>query len=673
MTNRATPYVFTFAALVAIACSSSPDESVGHAGTAVSNGTIYNFGTLAHPGSCMDARAAGTANGTQIQEFGCNGSGAQAFAVAAAANGAVNLVNTSAQKCVDVASAGTANGTRVQLFDCNGSAAQAFVLRGAANGFVTIVNPNSNKCLDVAADSPQDGTVVQLFDCNGTNAQLWNPAAIGVVAGGAGATPSGQCSTAQRAVCNCPNGFSCCPTDGSCFQTADQVVFTQCKNDPASTCSMGGGATPPAGGGNTGGGAGAGSGGSGAPAPGGGASPPPTCSAAKPGPGDRVITVTNQCPQTISVGVNGGFVQDCVNGACPGGTTCSTGRSPAGCFFDLPAPACGSPVLAPGASATYVLGSAPIGGIKWSGNLYASSGCAGDGTGCKTAQCVTSVNGKTVVGPCPDGTGPQGPTTLAEFTLVSGGSDFYDVSSINGVNVPVAMGPVGGAANAANPYTCGTAGGVTAAPGLQACSWSFDPAITQNGATRNEAAILRAVTPGGAPCASDAQCGGGQVCGTALALGSSAATQSCGAQVGWWTADELCAYTGNALGGPIACNQGVPGQGTNANLYGCNGPNSTSGLSATANATSCGCPDWVVNGQALTVPPGFGCHSDNPAWESVAEPYAAFLKNACPTAYSFPFDDATSTFTCTTPNPSAGNPNSVGYAITFCPGGKTGF
>ncbi|KAL6640220.1 hypothetical protein ACP70R_022069 [Stipagrostis hirtigluma subsp. patula] len=41
-------------------------------------------------------------------------------------------------------------------------------------------------------------------------------------------------------------------------------------------------------------------------------------------------------------------------------------------------------------------------------------------------------------------------------------------------------------------------------------------------------------------------------------------------------------------------------------------------------------------------------------------PYSQFFKNACPRAYSYAYDDATSTFTC------AGGDTS--YAITFCPG-----
>jgi hypothetical protein len=328
-------------------------------------------------------------------------------------------------------------------------------------------------------------------------------------------------------------------------------------------------------------------------------------------------------------------------------------------------------VLASGASATYILPApAPGSSFAWSGNLYAATQCAADGTGCKTAQCVQSVAGQTVVGACPDGMGPQGPTTLAEFTLSVTGSDFYDVSSINGVNVPISMGPLQGARDPSNPYTCATAGATSNSGGLQGCSWSFDP----NVAGGDVSAILRAVMPGGAGCASDSQCPSGQVCGIPIAFGGAGSSRSCGSQVGWWTADELCAYTGNAMGGPIACSAGVGGQGTNANLYACNGANSTSGYnSQQASGTSCGCPDWVVGGQPLPLAPGYACYADNPSWESIARPWAAFLKNACPTAYSFPFDDATSTFTCTTPNPGPSNPNSTGYAITFCPGGVRGF
>ena len=69
--------------LLAAACGSGPSESVGSTGQkVVASGDIYNFGALAHPGSCMDAQGGGTGDGTQIQEWPCNGTGAQSYELA---------------------------------------------------------------------------------------------------------------------------------------------------------------------------------------------------------------------------------------------------------------------------------------------------------------------------------------------------------------------------------------------------------------------------------------------------------------------------------------------------------------------------------------------------------------------------------------------------------------
>jgi beta-glucanase (GH16 family) len=166
-------------AVLAGGCSAAPSESVGSSAQRLTLGNIYNLGTLAHPGSCMDAQGGGTTNGTPVQEWTCNGSGAQSFQLQDAGNGAFYIVNMQANRCVDVQAAGTANGTRIQLYDCNGTPAQTFVEADAGNGSVYFVNKNSNKCLDVTAANAADGTLVQLYDCNQTSAQRWNPTVVG--------------------------------------------------------------------------------------------------------------------------------------------------------------------------------------------------------------------------------------------------------------------------------------------------------------------------------------------------------------------------------------------------------------------------------------------------------------------------------------------------------------
>jgi hypothetical protein len=209
------------AACFGCAGNASTGDPVAESGAELSNGAVYNFGTLVHPGACMDARASGTDNGTQIQEWWCNGSGAQAFAARDLGGGMFALVNPHSGRCVDVSARGTANGTKIQLWDCNGTPAQSFWVQQQASGFITFVNTNSNKCLDVAGANPADGTVVQLWDCNGTNAQLWNPAVIGGSGGGGGPPPPPPPANGMRV--HVANG---CPVDVWIHGTGQQGVLS---------------------------------------------------------------------------------------------------------------------------------------------------------------------------------------------------------------------------------------------------------------------------------------------------------------------------------------------------------------------------------------------------------------------------------------------------------------
>ncbi|WP_426509914.1 ThuA domain-containing protein [Dactylosporangium sp. McL0621] len=113
-------------------------------------------------GKCLDVRGAATADGTQIQLYTCNGSGAQSWTVSGQTLRALN-------KCLDISGGGSADGTRVQLWTCNGSGAQNW----AAQADGSLRNPQSGKCLDVAGGVSTDSTVVQLYTCNGSNAQKW--------------------------------------------------------------------------------------------------------------------------------------------------------------------------------------------------------------------------------------------------------------------------------------------------------------------------------------------------------------------------------------------------------------------------------------------------------------------------------------------------------------------
>jgi chitinase len=73
-------------------------------------------------------------------------------------------------KCVDVNAANTANGTTVQLYDCNGSGAQVWQHQSNSE----LLDPASGKCLDAIGPSSANGTRPQIWTCGGGANQQWN-------------------------------------------------------------------------------------------------------------------------------------------------------------------------------------------------------------------------------------------------------------------------------------------------------------------------------------------------------------------------------------------------------------------------------------------------------------------------------------------------------------------
>ena len=73
-------------------------------------------------------------------------------------------------KCLDINGGGTANGTTVDLYDCNGTGAQVFIPQ--PNG--SLYNPQSGRCLDDTNWSTTPGTQLQIWDCTGRANQQWN-------------------------------------------------------------------------------------------------------------------------------------------------------------------------------------------------------------------------------------------------------------------------------------------------------------------------------------------------------------------------------------------------------------------------------------------------------------------------------------------------------------------
>ncbi|MGW4463494.1 carbohydrate-binding protein [Micromonospora sp. NPDC004704] len=112
---------------------------------------------------CIDINASGTADGTRVQTWDCNGATNQTWTVGT--DGTIRGLG----KCLDVQASGLVNGTKIHLWTCNSSGAQQWTVQ--ADG--SLRNPQSGRCLDIPGSSLTNGVQLQIYDCNGTGAQRW--------------------------------------------------------------------------------------------------------------------------------------------------------------------------------------------------------------------------------------------------------------------------------------------------------------------------------------------------------------------------------------------------------------------------------------------------------------------------------------------------------------------
>ncbi|KAL6953616.1 hypothetical protein U1Q18_042486 [Sarracenia purpurea var. burkii] len=118
----------------------------------------------------------------------------------------------------------------------------------------------------------------------------------------------------------------------------------------------------------------------------------------------RIFTLINDCKETIWPGITPG---ENFNG---GGIALKSGQS--------------------------IVFTAPV---SWSGRIWARTGCKFDNNGngtCQTGSCGSALK-------CTASGDP--PASLAEFTLAA--TDFYDVSLVDGFNVPIVVTPINGRGN----------------------------------------------------------------------------------------------------------------------------------------------------------------------------------------------------------------------------------
>ncbi|SEE10784.1 Glycosyl hydrolases family 18 [Streptomyces sp. 2231.1] len=158
-------------------------------------------------GKCLDVAGASSADGTPVQLYDCNGTGAQQWTVGS--DGTLRALG----KCLDVTGNSTADGAKAQLWSCTGGPNQKWTVTAAHD----IVNPQADKCLDVTGNSSANGTRVQIWSCGGGANQKWNAPAAG-----GGTTPSAPMAVAPYLY----NGWGSPPSPTTITQATGVKWFT---------------------------------------------------------------------------------------------------------------------------------------------------------------------------------------------------------------------------------------------------------------------------------------------------------------------------------------------------------------------------------------------------------------------------------------------------------------
>ncbi|MFF5012927.1 RICIN domain-containing protein [Streptomyces sp. NPDC001165] len=171
LTHRRRP---TAGALVAVAAASLLTAAPARAATSAAAALPTGLATVvnAASGKCLDAKAAGTANGTVVQQYTCNGTTAQQWSFTATGDGYVRIGNgNNTGQVVDVADVSTADNAQVHLWSYGGGANQQWLPVDDGGGAFHLVNRGSGKCLDDPGASPADSVQFVQYTCNGTAAQ----------------------------------------------------------------------------------------------------------------------------------------------------------------------------------------------------------------------------------------------------------------------------------------------------------------------------------------------------------------------------------------------------------------------------------------------------------------------------------------------------------------------
>lgn len=364
----------------------------------------------------------------------------------------------------------------------------------------------------------------------------------------------------------------------------------------------------------------------------------------------------------------------------------------------------------------------------WSGGYIARTGCDPTTGICVAGSCNGSTANPMTCPPGVGFTNmlTKSEVTYQKWDDTKKMMDAYDVSIIAGANLTSAFGPkqstIGnlqtGVVNSA--YYCGTPGASTGqrlgvlsssydnfdgSQGLAQLpknSWSmgattasFPPGVSVTNNTIAKSYFELVANGSGGSCNVDGSCSTvGEVCGyTMSSINAGTYARSCGVGQGWITPNQLAQLNPNTLSSTFFPSN-PSSYWTNSgslsvlNYQACSGGTGSANNPVSPPINACGGVIWGLvsgSGQQSTLPINDGgtlvngslyttglnlinasssVQTASSNWLNYVLPTIQWLKAACPTCYTFPYDDPSSTFSCAI-NPAKQTQDFIEYEVNF--------
>ena len=145
----------------------------GPSGETAATPTSYTL-VNRNSGKCLDVSGGNTADGTNVQQWTCNGGTNQKWKVEDLGDDTSRLVNVATGKVLDTADCSTADGADIRQWSwLNNKCQRSRLVFTATGDYVRIVNENSGKVADVADCGTANGTDVRQWTWLNNNCQQW--------------------------------------------------------------------------------------------------------------------------------------------------------------------------------------------------------------------------------------------------------------------------------------------------------------------------------------------------------------------------------------------------------------------------------------------------------------------------------------------------------------------